>query len=243
MFAQSDDAVRDYVFPLLLAEKDAAGGHSYRALLGTGFFIGSKGYALTAAHVAQKVIDLYGDAQSGVVGAFITDEGQWWTVQAMEAECHPSEDVAILRMDDTQQSWKPSIVDLAGSDVRSSSHYMQWAYPLDVMYDIVEQGHAKPRPDLVYFEGYVRRRMTGIPLPGLRGTMFHEVSTVAGPGASGSPLMHYPTGADPRWAVIGVYVGERETDGGVQVGYVAREDEVRYWQPGLVGGVALHQIP
>jgi hypothetical protein len=85
--------------------------------------------------------------------------------------------------------------------------------------------------------------MTGIALPGIAGTSFHEVSTVAGPGASGSPLVQYPSGAGPRWPVIGVYVGERETDGGVQVGYVTREDEVRYWPPDLVGGLALHQIP
>jgi hypothetical protein len=154
MFTQTEGVVRDYVFPLLHAEADEEGGHSYRALLGTGFFVGGNGFALTAAHVARKITDLSRAAKSGAVGAFVSEDGSWWSAQVMDVECHPTEDVALIRLDDTQQSWKPSIVVLAGTDVRSSSHYMQWAYPMDVIYDIVDQGVAKPTPDLVYFEGY-----------------------------------------------------------------------------------------
>jgi len=42
------------------------------------------------------------------------------------------------------------------------------------------------RPDLVYTQGYVRRRLSNLPLDGIRGQQFFELSEAAGPGSSGA---------------------------------------------------------
>ncbi len=243
MFAQSDDQIRDFIFPLLLVEADGL-NLRYRGLLGTGFFVGAAGIAITAGHVGQNVLDLAAstsDPRRGVAGAFVTETGGWWSIQAVGAEIHPTEDIAVLQMDFEQQTWKPSFMRMAGTVENASCSYQQWAYPEDVLYDIVEGGQSQERPDLVYIEGYIRRRMTGISLPAIQGQNFYELSTSAGPGASGSPIIlkHRRTAS---WNVIGVYVGERLGDGGVQVGYAAREEDFRDWTPQLLKGRSLFEI-
>jgi hypothetical protein len=104
-----------------------------------------------------------------------------------------------------------------------------------MLLEIVEEGHARPRPDLVYTQGYIRRRISDIPIPGIRGNGFFELSEVAGAGCSGSPVMLITSG--PAWLVIGVYVGQRIAAGDdlVRVGYAAREDLFRDWVPDLLG--------
>lgn len=240
MFAQTEGRIRDFIFPLLLAEVDGT-SHRYRELLGTGFVIGSTGIAITAGHVAKAVLDTEGSMERGVVAAFVLDTGSWWSVQAMAAEVHPVEDLAVVQLDNTLQAWIPSFLTLAGTDERASCAYQQWAYPQDVLYDIVENGVAKERPDLVYFEGYVRRCLTGIPVPAITGTNLFELSTPAGACASGSPLVKtYRPGSD--WPVIGIYLGERHSDSGAHVGYALREQDIRDWTPRLLGGRSLTEV-
>lgn len=101
--------------------------------------------------------------------------------------------------------------------------YMLWGYPVDVQYEVPnEHGVALPRPDLVYVEGYVRRRLSNIDLPGIRGSQFFELDSAAGAGCSGAPVILRQTGGGD-WQVTGVYVGNRvnETEG-VRVGYATR---------------------
>lgn len=244
MFTQTEGRIRDFIFPLVLVRSDDGVSHRHVDLLGTGFLIGSSGCAITAAHVAEQIQSARArtseTTQFGVVGAFIAEDGSWWSVPALTADIHPTEDVALIQMENTQQCWLPSFLTLANSDGDTSSlPYHQWSYPSDVMYDIVRDGRTQARPDLVYLEGYIRRPMTGIPLPAIRGTRFFEVSTAAGPGASGSPLIKKHDMEVDSWRVIGVYVGERSSDSGDRVGYVAREDAVRDWRPSLLGGASL----
>ena len=160
---------------------------------------------------------------------------------AVAANVHSKEDLGLVQLENVKQPWKPSFLILARTDERASCPYQQWAYPQDVLYDIVEGGVAQERPDLVYFEGYVRRCLTGIPLPAIKGESFFEVSTPAGPGASGSPLIRKHR-QGPAWPVIGIYVGERASDSGTQVGYAVREDAIRQWEPELLPGRSLDEV-
>lgn len=90
------------------------------------------------------------------------------------------------------------------------------------MHEVVTDGFALPRPDLVYSEGHVRRRLSDIPLGHLRGAAFLELSAIAGSGCSGAPVTADRPGSSP-WEVVGVYVGDRRNEGeGVAVGFATR---------------------
>jgi hypothetical protein len=98
--------------------------------------------------------------------------------------------------------------------------YMLWGYPKDVQYETTnDRGLALPRPDLVYAEGYVRRRLSDVEIPLVRGRNFYELSSAAGKGFSGAPVIKKQHGGGD-WQVAGVYVGQRTNEvEGVRVGY------------------------
>lgn len=64
------DLVRDFVFPLALADK-LQDGYKVKAFLGTAFLIGDKGYCLTAAHVVKN------QPTNNFVGVFVSDDNFW----------------------------------------------------------------------------------------------------------------------------------------------------------------------
>lgn len=92
-----------------------------------------------------------------------------------------------------------------------------------------------PRPDLTYSEGHVRRRLSNIPLPAIKGSSFLELSQVAGAGCSGSPVIFNSPYAGQPLQLVGVYVGERLDEYSTSVGYATRLDELLNWAPGLLG--------
>jgi len=214
-FTQGDE-IRDYVFPLVEVE-----GSDVKRFLGTAFLIGNRGVGLTAAHVLRDSDD------EQVVGLFV-DRRTWFPVGVLNWEIHPVEDVAALRLEGTE--WN-SFMCLSNSSEGQSLHYRSFGYPVDAMYDLSRNGYAARRPDLVYSEGYVRRRLSCF-LPGLVGTSFYELSAVAGSGCSGSPILKF---VQPVWPVVGIYVGERRNEDGVEVGYATREESFRDWAPDIVG--------
>ena len=59
----------------------------------------------------------------------------------------------------------PSWMRLAGTWEGQSLPHRSWGYPENVMYEAVDNGVAQPRPDLVYTQGYIRRRVSSS-LPG-----------------------------------------------------------------------------
>jgi hypothetical protein len=129
-----------------------------------------------------------------------------------------------------------------------SAPYFQFSYPEDVAYELVVSGRRAFRPDLVYNEGHVRRRMSGIPIPGLRGQHLYELSELAGPGSSGSPIVLKPLvrlGGAPFWHVIGVYIGEHFTHSEGRAsfaGYAARFDALIEWRPQLLAGRTIFEL-
>jgi hypothetical protein len=179
-FIQSQ-SIRDYVFPLVELDLEARRVHRFR---GTGFFLGSRNYALTAGHVVQD-LDHH-------LAALLVQDGHWimYDIETATIGHHPTEDIAVITVEPPSPttSWRSTVSAVSSETVHGSSHYYLFGYPEDAAYEIVRDDRAQVRPDLVYSEGHVRRRIAGVPLPKIRGTVFLELSGVAGGGCSGSPV-------------------------------------------------------
>lgn len=221
MFTQSD-SIRDYVFPIVAASANR-GELSVKRFLGTGFLIGNRGFGLTAAHVTKG----FGDETA--VAIFVPESGGWFGFPIIRHEMHESEDVAVVKINGGP--WK-SIFKLANTWEGSSMRYRMFGYPEDAADELVLDDKAQLRPDLVYTEGYIRRR-TGHEIPAMIGTRFFELSDVAGPGCSGSPVFKFTASA--LWDVVGVYAGEKINESATSVAYAVREDAFRDWIPEVLG--------
>lgn len=219
MFKQSD-AIRDYVFPLVTFEKKG-GGVSLKRFLGTGFLIGNRGFGMTAAHIAKK----FGSEN---IAALFAPESSWIAVPVTHAEVHEKEDVAVIKVEG--DSWQ-SFFRLSNTWEGSSMKYRMFGYPEDVTYEIVSGDRAVLRPDLIYAEGYIRRR-TNHEIPQMIGKSFFELSDIAGPGCSGSPVFKF---SKPIWEVVGIYVGEKVNDRATSVAFAVREESFRDWVPKTLG--------
>lgn len=224
-----------------VARVESGGGvDRIAAAHGTAFHIGSRGFALTAKHViADKPKPL---------AALTVAAGGWTWTRVVASELHPTEDVAIIKLESGACS---SGFPVSRSVELASSRYRIFAYP----------GHARRLetatgefPDLVYTEGYVRRRYSASVYPStgssspagaarIGGTAFFELSQIAGPGSSGGPVFDL---ADPL-TVIGIYSAEKHipqvitTDDKqivqlTSMAYAVRDDAFRDWRPALLGG-------
>lgn len=214
------DKVRDVVLPVAVVAPGEGGAEMVR-FLGTSFLVGDGTFALTAAHVLPQ-----DDAPLAVVS--MSDDG-WYAHHVKKSECHPTEDLAVLQFE--SRLW-PSWLRLSGTTEHQSLPYRSWGYPENLLYEVVQANRVDPRPDLVYTQGYIRRRISA-QLPGLKGRSFFELSEIAGDGCSGSPILRMVTGQANMWDVIGVYVGQRTIEGRdpTRLGYALREEAVRDWVP------------
>lgn len=230
---EQGDAIRDYVFPLFEVEQQDASGLRAGRFLGTGFFVGQRNLALTAAHVLRST-------QLPVAVALVDGDSGWRALAVRASEEHPTEDVAVMMIEPPTPggSWV-SMVRWSTDWVGSSLPYHLWGYPEDAAYELVEGDQAVLRPDLVYSEGHIRRRLSGIPLPMIQGSKFFELSDVAGAGCSGSPVLHRRPGQ--MWELVAVYVGERVNERATSVGYAVRIEEIGEWVPELVGRSILQE--
>jgi hypothetical protein len=228
--------VRDVVFPLFRASRTTE-GIKVDSFEGTGFLIGSRGFALTAGHVAKRL------STDSAVAAFVVPDGGWYGFSIIAAELHPTEDVAVIRLDrnlsgQPWHSWMLPVVRWEGA----SRNYGLFGYPEDVYHEVVVDGIARGRPDLVFSQGHIRRRLTDIPLDNIKGCNFFELSQIAGSGCSGSPILCWPPGS--VWEVIGIYCGERASlSNPASVGYAVRLDALAEWIPAVLGHRITEETP
>lgn len=208
---------------------------------GTAFQIGTRGYALTAKHV------IAGKPQP-LVALTMAEAGGWTWTRVVASEMHPSEDVAIIKLEaGACRSGFP----LSNGVELASSRYRIYAYPGHATRLEAAKGQF---PDLVYTEGYIRRRYSASVYPStgssspagaarIGGTAFFELSQLAGTGSSGGPVFDL---ADPL-TVIGIYSAEKHTPQVIttddkqiiqvtSVSYAVRDDAFRDWKPAMLGG-------
>ncbi len=201
-------------------------------LEGTAFLIGARGFMLTAAHVAEAL------KRKGRGFAIFLDHTRVPSIVAIVGyECHSTEDVAILKL--AHDGWG-SIHDLSPVRQFAPAELMMWAYPESVAKEHQNAVHPNDpqakviRPDIIYFQGYIRRRIDRqFPVGILRGSAFYEVSQIGGACASGAPVTVRAPGQ--QWGVIGVYVGEQTSDARREIGIVVRSDAFLEWAPAMLG--------
>jgi Trypsin-like peptidase domain len=215
---QVGDRMIDYVFPVVAITRTGPQTIDYRGLLGTGFLVkGKEGLGLTAGHVADSIV------AGQAAAAFQDESGEWHARAITVAERHPSDDVALVHVEDV--SWESPLFVTTASEY-GSSHYSMWGYPLDVTNEQEIDGRIAPRPDLIFSEGHIRRRLTDVKFRGITGRKMYELSNVAGSGCSGSPVCIRQPGRDP-FEVIGVYIGERYSEADhVSVAFAVRSEAI-----------------
>ncbi|WP_433692072.1 S1 family peptidase [Herbaspirillum seropedicae] len=221
----SDQKVRDIVLPIFTG-KWSGNSFAFEEVAGTAFLIGKRGFAVTAAHVVDQ-IQL---AESAVA---TVPNGSWMPYRILNAEKHPSEDVAVIQLETVLG---PSWMVLGSSSEHQSCQYHAWGYPIA----IAEMGaryneDGLQTPDLVFTSGYVRRRISReLPSSIYRGQAFYELNEVAGDGCSGGPVVNIRhRSAEGVWEIMGIYIGAG--DAGTPVGYATRSDSFHSWVPKLLG--------
>jgi S1-C subfamily serine protease len=92
MYKQGD-MIRDFIFPIISFEILENGSVGYKQFFGTGFFLGNRGFALTAAHVAN------GFRNEKMAAMFVDVDLSWKLFPILGYELHPSEDIALLKIE------------------------------------------------------------------------------------------------------------------------------------------------
>lgn len=217
------------MFPIV--EVDQTEGENdlaYRSLLGTGFLIGKRGFALTASHVI-------GARTINMAAMFVSAENKWAAFLIENLEHHPIEDACVLKL--PAGTWK-SPFRMRREWEGAWCDYLMCGYPIDALHEDLshmDDNHiVKARPDLVHSKGHIRRRMSiDLHIPSVKGQSFFELSTVAGRGCSGGPvfvLTHVKA-----WDVLGIYIGEKLNAESTSVAFATRGDSFKDWCPSILG--------
>jgi hypothetical protein len=162
---------------------------------------------------------------------FAPGGGAWLPVRVADWEGHPSEDIAVLRLERPSPHSGCGVAPCAERPLIGQGYHM-FGYPED---DYFQENDPRVLLQAAYIQGYLRRRLGPVELPGVRGTHFLELSTVAGGGCSGAPIF-------TERGAVGIYVGERRPErDGTSVGYAAPFAAVADWKPALFGAPVVDQ--
>lgn len=226
--------VRDFIVPICNLDI-RQGGHiewEQSKLAGTSFLIGKRGYGITAAHVVDQTEDQF---RYALVAFGDEQRTRWRAIKIIQCEIHPEEDVAILKFGEFPDGVRVSYLSIPGDKEFASLEYSMWAYPEIIAKEV--EYHGEPagafQPDLVFFKGYVRRRMPFSPNPSFdayKGSVFYELSEIGGSCCSGAPLINHRGNV---WKVFGIYVGDETT--GRKCGYGVSLESIADWSPRCLG--------
>jgi len=238
MFDQKDQ-LKNFIFPLIRATKKSAGYYEYGELIGTGFFIGARGYALTAGHVIDQLFDVL--PKNGAVLAIFSDsDGNWHPYEIIEKEKHSSEDVGIIKVNG---DWWNSLLEIDIVPGHSGQEYHCWGYPRVVAKEVTKiQESGLERPELIFTQGYIRRRISReLEVVMYIGCQFYELSEIVGEGNSGGPVI-LKTSVRPNqpMKLLGVYIGEKSSKG-IDISYAVRSEAFMNWSPTILGKTVLQE--
>ncbi len=221
--------IRDYVFPLIKGKQK---NDSIEAceLIGTGFLIGKNGYAATAAHVIDQLLD--GNRGDDVIlGCFVANT-KWVGVIIEQCEKHKSEDVGIMKLKEFKRESFLKITDIPQY---STCETHCWGYPHEVAKELQNlYKNAQDRPDLIFTQSYIRRRISRefFPTIAFRGKQFYELSGTVGHGNSGAPIILKKSVGTKYWEVIGIYIVEKSEG---NLSYAVRAEAFANWTPKILG--------
>ena len=177
MSPQISNNVADFILPVCDIGHDVGGSvvAETAKLVGTCFLIGSRGFALTAAHVLKQV-------ENDIARVLVPDgAGAWDACLIRKGQVHPTEDVGILKIELPKPIVSP--ITFAPEEPPPSAEYNMWAYPeviaQEVRYHGLPAGSLDFNPSAVYFRGYLRRKLPYSPNPSFDmyvGNHFYEVS-------------------------------------------------------------------
>jgi V8-like Glu-specific endopeptidase len=243
MYKQGN-SITDVVVPILFAEfnvnKDNKREYRYKEQLATGFFIGERGYILTAGHVIDQINEKESASKEivSVIG-FKKPGGGWYSYKILEKEKHPSEDVGILKIEGN--NWQP-LAKINPTEQQSGIEYFCWGYPRAVTEELREiTKGGLDNPTIIFSQGHVRRKIFNeLRFRMFIGKNFYELSETVGGGNSGAPMIlkTAPLGKeDSKWEIIGIYIGEKNEN----IGYSVRSDAFFNWQPAILKRTILEE--
>jgi len=232
-FTPTDD-LTSVIIPLMRATytDDSKKVIQITNLYGTAFLIGKQGFALTAGHVIDQLLEGL-DPEKDAIITHIHNKHGLFPFGISRFERHPKQDIGIIKLNyDIFDSWLQidPVKQYAGMD------YHGWGYPIETANEkgkLVE-GHP-PSPSMIFTKGYIRRTINREIYPTMIyfGNAYYEVSELGGGGYSGAPIININSIRAPKWKVMGVYVGEKSD--APAVGYVIRSDSFYDWIPEILG--------
>lgn len=225
--------ISDIVFPLCVGRMED-GAMKYFKSVGTGFYIGQQGYGLTAAHVINQCKNDYPEFPEFFAMFHDHEYGQYLSKRIDEYELHPTEDIAIIKMNVADKPVS-AVLHVSLKNYNHTTEYSCWAFPkneaeeLMNLYDDKRHQYA-----IIYTQGYIRRRVSRSLSAFSIGANFYELSEQVGHGASGAPVILKSTEKfNIIREVIGIYVSE--IDGPFsKVSYAVRMADVGEWKPKLL---------
>lgn len=226
----------DVVIPLIRANRKSDSIVEYVELFGTGFLIGSNGFATTCAHVIDQLHEELNENQ--ILITHFPYNGKLYVFELDKFEKHATQDVGVFQVKNAELT---SFLKVLDSHENSSLEYHGWGYPKETakelkMFDL----NAFEYPELIFTQGYIRRRINRELYPTIiyKGNSFYEVSEQGGAGYSGSPIIDKRTIGKEYYGIIGIYVGEKEGNG---IGYVVNSQSFVNWKPNVIGRTILEE--
>lgn len=136
-FSGQGDGVADYVFPIFNCDM-SADGLRWTEFLGTGFFIGTHGYALTAKHVMRRA------APPAI--AMRGSDRTWRAFAIRENDDHPTDDVSVIQIEPLAEGrWRSIFTLPSNKAVGSGMGYFLFGYPESVLHELVQNNQAQMR--------------------------------------------------------------------------------------------------
>jgi hypothetical protein len=175
-------------------------------------------------YTAQHV--LVGNENSSLMAMFTGSDCGWVGFDITNIEHHPSCDASRFKI--VGQSFK-TIFTFSITPEHASCNIRCFGYPNDCLHEINNCGPIMARPDLVYFQGYIKKRVSFKPgFSMIKGIGFYEINEYFQAGCSGSPVFVIKSPGNV-WDIIGIYVGDKQVNDSPRLGYVLRNDQYSEW--------------